>query len=336
MNKSQIFFQNKKHLEKKIQKIKQDGLDKLHIVSDFDRTLTKSFFNGKKIPSTIALIREGGYLSKYYPEKAFALFDKYHPFEINYSVDYEFRFNKMQEWWATHEKLLVKSGMNKDVIKDILNKFPKIFREGSLKFFDFLKENNIPILIFSSGIGNFIEEYLKKENKLSNNIKILSNTFEFDSEGFATGYKDKIIHIMNKSETKMKDSEYKRMIAERKNIILLGDSLEDLGMINDLESNTVISIAQSKKEDKTTSAPCSKNSLSVIHAALKEQKRTALRKSTPRFVGERSVLDRVISIGFLNENIESNLELYLSNFDVVITNDGTMDFVNDLLKQIQN
>ncbi len=63
-----------KDIEDKIAAIKRDGLDKLHIISDFDRTLTKCSIEGRKIPSGIALLREGGYLSKDYPEKAFALF----------------------------------------------------------------------------------------------------------------------------------------------------------------------------------------------------------------------------------------------------------------------
>ncbi|MFW6383331.1 MAG: hypothetical protein ACOCZQ_01665, partial [Nanoarchaeota archaeon] len=96
----------------------------------------------------------------------------------------------------------------------------------------------------------------------------------------ATGYKNGVIHIMNKSETKIKDKKYKDLISKRNNVILLGDSLEDLGMVNDLGTNLVI------------------------------------------------------KIGFLNENIENKLELYKSKYDVVITNDGTMNYVNKILGEL--
>src|SRR3989344_3804217 len=278
----QVYIHNKDLLNKKIQEIISQGLNKLHIVSDFDRTLTKCFFNNRKIPSTIALIREGNYLTEDYPKKAFALFDKFHPIELDTSLDYDFRFKKMQEWWKEHEKLLVTSKMNKQVIEDILKKYPKIFRDGTLEFLDKLNKNNIPILIFSSGIGNLIEGYLKKENKLTKNAHILSNTFDFNNKGFATGYKEEIIHIMNKSETKITNKNYREMISKRNNVILLGDSLEDLGMVNDLDTNIII------------------------------------------------------KIGFLNEDIEKNLEEYKNNFDVVITNDCSMNFVNEIMKKIEN
>ena len=276
----QIYFHNKKLLDTKIQEIKSQGLDKLHVVSDFDRTLTKCFHNGKKIASVIALIREGGYLTKDYPKNAFALYDKYQPIEIDNSLDYNYRYKKMHDWWSKHEKLLVESGMHKSVLDDILKKYPKMFREGALEFFDNLNSKKIPLLIFSAGLGNIIEGYLKKENRLTPNVHILSNTFDFDKDGFATGYKDEIIHIMNKSETKIKNKKYLSLIEKRNNVILLGDSLDDLGMVSDLDTNIVI------------------------------------------------------KIGFLNEDIEKNLELYKSKFDVVIVNDGSMDYVNKIIIEL--
>ncbi len=36
----QVYFYNKDLLQQKIKEIKPQGLDKLHVLSDFDRTLT--------------------------------------------------------------------------------------------------------------------------------------------------------------------------------------------------------------------------------------------------------------------------------------------------------
>jgi len=276
----QVYFRNKELLKQKIKEIKSQGLERLHIVSDFDRTLTKCFFDDKKIPSALALIRECGYLTEDYPKKAFALFDKYHPIEVDDYLEYDFKFKKMQEWWEAHEKLLIKSGMHQKVIDDILDRYPKIFREGTIQFLDYLNSHNLPLLIFSAGIGDLIEGYLKKENRLTSNIHILSNTFDFNSEGYVTGFKNEIIHIMNKSETKLGDKKYRDLISQRNNVILLGDSLGDLGMVNNLDINLII------------------------------------------------------KIGFLNEEVENKLELYKSKFDVVITNDGSMKYVNQLLNNL--
>jgi 5'-nucleotidase len=275
-----IYFHNKKILNNKVEKIREQGIDKLHVVSDFDRTLTKATRNGKKIPSGIALIRQGGYLKDGYSKKAFALFDKYHPIEIDENLDYQHRYKMMQKWWEEHEKLLIKSKMHKNVIEDIIEKNPKLFRDESDDFFDFLYEKKIPLLIFSAGVGNLIKDYLKKKDKLKNNIHIIANTFIFNSQGYATGYENEIIHTLNKSETKIKNKKYKEMIAKRNNVILLGDSLGDLGMVNDLDLNCII------------------------------------------------------KIGFLNKNHKENLELYKTKFDIVITNDGSMSYVNKLLQDL--
>jgi 5'-nucleotidase len=44
--------------------------------------------------------------------------------------------------------------------------------------------------------------------------------------------------------------------------------------------------------------------------------------------------DNIIKIGFLNENAEEHLESFHKNFDVIILNDGSMDFVNTLMREI--
>jgi len=44
--------------------------------------------------------------------------------------------------------------------------------------------------------------------------------------------------------------------------------------------------------------------------------------------------DNLIKVGFLNENIEERLENYQDNFNVVITNDSSMEFINNLFKEL--
>lgn len=236
-----IHIKNQETLREKIRKIKQDKTSKLHVVSDYDRTLTKCFYDGRKIPSTIALIREGKYLTKDYPKKAFELFDKYNPIELDDSLEYEYRYKMMEKWWREHEKLLVKSGMHQDIIKDITKKYPKMLREGATEFFNILYKENIPLLIFSAGIGNIIDEYLQKENLDTPNVHVLSNTFKFNKEGYAEKYKDEIIHLLNKTEDKIKNEAYKELIKNKKNIILLGDSISDIEMAKE-NGKTIIKI----------------------------------------------------------------------------------------------
>ena len=106
MSETNILIANKQLLDEKIQKFKESGKDNFYIVSDFDKTLTKAFWNGQKHPSVIAILREENYLTSDYAGRANELFEKYHPFEIDITMPWEARKAKMLEWWLAHYELL--------------------------------------------------------------------------------------------------------------------------------------------------------------------------------------------------------------------------------------
>jgi len=271
-----IKIKNKEEFNKKINNLKADGINSLHIMSDFDNTLTKS----EKTKSMMAILRDDEYLTPDYPEKARNLYNKYHPFEIDPKLNLKEKSKKMLEWWGTHIKLLVASGMNKEVIDDIIKRKRIHIRDGFFEFAEILSINKIPFLIFSSGLGDFIKEYLKSENKLTKNIHIISNFFDFDKNGIAKGYKSKILHTFNKREAEIKNTPYYEEIKERKNIILLGDSLGDLQMSKGLEHDCILRIA------------------------------------------------------FLAKDEEKHLDKFMESYDLIISQDGSMAEVNNIIKQI--
>jgi cytosolic 5'-nucleotidase 3 len=275
-----IIITNEKKLNETISKMKKDGSSKVHIVSDFDRTLTKAFVGNKKMPSVIAQIREGGYLGEDYIKKAFELRDIYHPIEINPSIPVKEKDKKMNEWWRKHFDLLISSGMNKQVITDIVNKRKIIYRKDLPEFLKILNKDNIPLIIISGAVGDIIKESLKSEKINFPNIHLIANMFIWNKNGIAIGVKEPIIHTLNKHETEIKNLPIYSELLNRKNIILLGDLIEDLDMI----------------------------------------------KGFP--------YKNLIKIGFLNESIKENIELYKKNFDIIITDDSGMDYVNELLKKI--
>lgn len=243
-----IIIPYEKELEKKIKAMKQDGKEKLHILSDFDRTLTYAFFNGEKTPSLIAHLRNGNYLSKDYAEKAKVLFNKYHPIELSTEISQEEKKKAMLTWWSTHYKLLIESGLNertiKQAVKDLIKEKKIRLREGVKDFLEDLNKYEIPLIILSSaGIGNMVTEFLREQNLLFNNINFIGNTLKFDNKGNFKGIQDnKIIHILNKEEAELKNLPVYKQIQGRKNIILLGDSLDDLNMIKGIDYENLITI----------------------------------------------------------------------------------------------
>jgi cytosolic 5'-nucleotidase 3 len=108
-----IIIQNRDNFEELKERFKKDGAGKLHILADFDKTLTKAFVNEKKIPSLISVLRDENYLTPDYPAKANALYEKYHAIEINPNIPKQEKKEKMEEWWRLHFKLLIESGLKK-------------------------------------------------------------------------------------------------------------------------------------------------------------------------------------------------------------------------------
>jgi len=275
-----IIIKNKKEFENKLSRIKIDGIKSLHVISDFDKTITKAKIKGQKTHTSIAQIREGNYLSEEYVRKSYKLYDRYHPFEINNNLSEEGINKKMMEWWGSHINLLVQERMSRNVVEEIIIKKSIKLRKNADKLFKLLYDKKIPFLIFSAGVGDIIKGHLKSEGLLYGNVHLISNFFEYDENGYVKGYKSEIIHVYNKDEFSLKKTPYFEKIKKKKNVILLGDNLGDADMVKGLSHKTIL------------------------------------------------------KIGFLNEDVEKNREAYQEKFDAVILNDGPMDFVVSVLKEL--
>lgn len=241
-----VIVANLAELEKVKKRFQADGANKLHILSDFDRTLIYAFVNGERVPSLISVLRsDSKYLGDDYAEKAQVLSKKYHPIEINPKIPIEEKKKAMEEWWTTHFDLLIKSGLNKKHLEETVESGKIKLREGAKEFFDLLHRYEIPLVIMSaSGLGgDVISMFLKKEGKLFSNIYIISNSFIWDKNGNAVGVKEPIIHSLNKDETIIQDFPliYEKA-KDRKNVLLMGDNLEDTGMIEGFGYDYLIKI----------------------------------------------------------------------------------------------
>ncbi|MFH1456352.1 MAG: hypothetical protein ABIF40_05390 [archaeon] len=114
-----------------------------------------------------------------------------------------------------------------------------------------------------------------KKGFLKPNVKIIANFFKFNKEGKVVEYDHDVVHVFNKNTI-----EHDEDIPERKNVILLGDNIDDLGMVEGISYDTII------------------------------------------------------KIGFLNEKIEERKQEYLKHFDIIITNDGSFNKVNEIFEKI--
>ncbi len=233
-------------LEKRKKEFKKAGIEKLAIFSDFERTLTKAKVKGKNVLSFSGILRESPqYLGKEYCQKAKALFEKYFPIEENTQIPIYKRKKAMQKWWQSHFSLLVKYGLTKKILKKIAKSKKIKLRRGVKKFFLFLRKHQIPlILISASGLGKeTLEFFLKKEKLFFPNVQIISNEYLWDDNEKAIKIKSPILHSLNKDEINFKNFPHiYEKIKNRKNVILLGDMIEDVKMIKNFDYENVIKI----------------------------------------------------------------------------------------------
>ena len=239
-NISSVRISNPEEWKRKLDKLKADGIDELHIVSDWDRTLTRASTADRKDQSTYSLIINKNYLDEGFNRRSQALFDTYRHIETSPDILENEKIVKMRQWWSKQYELLVAYGFNRRIIERIIEEDKLRMREGVWDFFDILDRHDIPLLILSAGIKNVIEAYLEARNRLTKNVHIIANTLILDAEGRARDYEKPLIHSLNKNEERAKQSGYYREIVHRRNVLLLGDTLEDVRMGDGIDHTCMI------------------------------------------------------------------------------------------------
>ncbi|KAI0497483.1 hypothetical protein KFK09_020712 [Dendrobium nobile] len=287
-----MFVRDCELLDKKKAAIREAGPSKLQIIADFDGTHTKYWVEGRRGQSSHGLLKQG---NPEYDAKREELYDYYHPLEYSPTIPIEEKTKLMEEWWEKTHGLLIEGGLTLDAIKKSVTCSNIAFRDGVVKLFEFLEEKGVPILIFSAGLADIIEEvFRQKLHRSFKNIKIVSNRMAFDDNGRLVSFKGKTIHVLNKNEHALDMAvpvhdqrgdlnglkNESNSVKNRTNVILLGDHIGDLGMSDGLN------------------------------------------------------YENRIAAGFLNDSVQSSLESYNEAFDIVYLNDASMDGIFDLVTEL--
>ncbi|KAF8758030.1 hypothetical protein HU200_010806 [Digitaria exilis] len=278
-------------LARKVAAIRAAGPAKLQVIADFDGTLTRYWYDGARGQSSHGLLRQG---NEEYDAKREALYQHYHPIEICPDVPLPEKAKLMEEWWEKTHGLLIEGGLTYEAIKKSVSDASIAFRDGVVDLFEYLEERDIPVLVFSAGLADIIEEvFRQKLHRSFKNIKVVSNRMVFNEEGRLVAFRGKTIHVLNKNEhaldmaapvhDNLEDSngsidDYS-LVKKRTNVLLLGDHIGDLGMSDGLN------------------------------------------------------YENRIAVGFLNANIEKSLKDYSQAFDIVYLNDAPMRGVVGLVAE---
>ncbi|KAI8914243.1 pyrimidine 5'-nucleotidase [Gorgonomyces haynaldii] len=275
-----VHIKDKEQVSKKLQELFHQSSQKLHIISDFDMTLTKYWVNGVRSPSSHGILHRSLLFPEWAKNEQDALYDKYYPMEIDGQLEHDLKFKAMEEWWTKAHDVIMRARLSKETIRKMVDEVPLTFRDGVDTFFKLCETKDVPVLVFSAGLGDFLQVILEKHSLLNRDVSIVSNMMRFDADGVVEAFEDPLIHVLNKNEASVSSTVHAEKIDGRDNLILMGDSLGDLHMSADVKYHTQL------------------------------------------------------SIGFLNIDEDKSLEKYMDHYDIVLTQDVGLDFINTLLEAI--
>lgn len=224
----------------KLKQFQEDGPERLLVVSDWDRTLTRSTAEDGSDQSTCSVIANGGHLGPVFSRCYRELFDRYRRIERDTELSESVKSRHLRRWWSLQFDLLLDYKLSTRTIRHIVRENRPHLRDGARLFFDILRERRIPLIILSAGIREIIEARLATERVPTTNLVIVANSLIFNPNGIAVAYKTPLIHSLNKHALRVATTPE---FAGRRNLLLLGDTLEDARMAERINHNRLLSFA---------------------------------------------------------------------------------------------
>jgi len=208
----------------------------LYVVSDFDSTIT----NGDSYGS-LDVITYSKLLGEKYSER-----HQYIVTEYAEKAKKSSNITLKKDLWFTHLyeyiKLLKDYNLTEELLENIIKNSNIKFRKGFDKFISYLHSKKIPLIIISSGLGNSIELFLKMNDMYYDNIYIVSNFVDFDSDGKIVNIPKNIVTPVIKNEAFI-DRNLNSIIKKRNNKLIFGDIPDDICMSKINEHHNTLSIA---------------------------------------------------------------------------------------------
>lgn len=231
-------------ISKKVEKkLPVSDFENVYVIADFDRTLTNE---GSK--TSWSILPESELVPLEYKEERIVLYEKYRPIELDEKMNFTKRNRLVKEWYTKNIELFVKYKITKEIV-EITASNPEImeFRNGAKDFIKFLHDNNIPLIIISAGIGNFIECFLEHNDCYYEDVYASTNKIVFE-DNVAIGIGSDVIHSFNKNEVSLPDN-IKERVGKRNKVILLGDQISDLNMVDRDKHKDLITVGFFTKDN---------------------------------------------------------------------------------------
>lgn len=216
-----------------------------YILTDFDGTITKD-----STGSSWASIFKNPNVTSDFVEECIRIYNYYHKFEIDENITVEEKIKIMNQWYKKNIETLTKFQITEEMINYSSNNNKIMsFREGAEKFLLDMNIKGIPVIIVSAGVGNIIQEFLINSKCNYPNIYICSNFLEYEDGKIKGIRENNLIHPLNKNEVSLPQHILEK-IDNRNNVILLGNSIQDIKMANTNKNVYSIGFLDEKVEER--------------------------------------------------------------------------------------
>lgn len=187
------------------------------------------------------MFRKSKQLSTEYSEEAKRLYAKYRPMEIDPNLSLNEKAKAMHDWMSAAQSLLKGIEFDSNEILEIAQSCNGILRDGTEEIFKKLYNTHVPIVVFSAGLGDMVEAVLRYHNALYDNVKIISNFLKYNGNHLDGFKNNMLIHAYNKNECAL-EKDYLKVLGEKQNILLMGDTIGDADMVERMNAKTVLKI----------------------------------------------------------------------------------------------
>ena len=191
----------------KIAALCSGGKDSLAITADWDRTLT-----GGKSVSSHGVLETCPALGESFRKESSANTAKYLPMEQDPNLTMQEKLPHMQTWYRLNHKAIIKCGVARSMLETAVSmslSSKKLFlRDGALDFIGAANDAGVPLLIFSAGLADVIEEVLVQRAAPAivapgSSVSVVSNRMIWSatkgaSDAQLVDFSEPLIHMFNK------------------------------------------------------------------------------------------------------------------------------------------
>ncbi|PAV79996.1 hypothetical protein WR25_07709 [Diploscapter pachys] len=233
-NHPNVKIKNPDLVKTKIVKFISEGQDRLLVLSDWDFTLSKYIDeNGKRCDSCYCVFDEGARsVDPEFCKRFISLLHKYGPIEHNHSMTIQEKVPYMEEWWRQSHNEIINVGFTRQQVEKFVGNSKMKLRGNCIELMRNLQVAKVPLIIFSAGIGNVIDIYLRQTmGEMPRNTHIVSNMMIYGENDKVVDFSTPVIHVYCKNSTVIPgNASFANEIHGRPNVLLMGDSLGDVSM----------------------------------------------------------------------------------------------------------